>query len=161
MAKIRPTPEHRFWAKVTKTPTCWLWTAGRDRNGYGKFEVSGRSVQAHRYAYELLVGPIPAGMQIDHRTTCPKNCVNPEHLRPATHKQNQENRSGIHGVSWFAPLGKWRVRIRHNGRLYHIGVFDRKELAIQAVIRKRNELFTHNDADRVWPYVRETTTTRS
>lgn len=62
----RPTTEERFWAKVERTSTCWLWTGSVVGNGYGKLLVDGREVGAHRYAYELLVGPIPPGLTIDH-----------------------------------------------------------------------------------------------
>jgi len=67
---------------------CWIWTACVNRDGYGKISVSGRDRVAHRVAYELLVGPIPDGMQLDHlcRTLA---CVNPEHLEPVTPGENQ------------------------------------------------------------------------
>lgn len=83
----------RFMAKVEKTDTCWLWTAGAaGRNGaYGKFCVSGQSVFAHRAAYELLVGPIPEGLTLDHLCRNTK-CVNPEHLEPVTLAENIRRR---------------------------------------------------------------------
>jgi hypothetical protein len=77
-------PIQRFWSKVTKSEECWLWTAnvvGRGNDpGYGQFVPSrGRPVYAHRYSYEMVHGPIPAGMQIHH--TCKNRvCVNPQHL---------------------------------------------------------------------------------
>ena len=79
----------RFWAKVNKTDTCWLWTAST-RNGYGQIGAGGRfgkNLSAHRVAYEMLVGPIPEGLQIDHlcRVTL---CVNPKHLEPVTLQEN-------------------------------------------------------------------------
>lgn len=78
----------RFWKKVRKTKTCWLWTAMKDQNGYGRTRYKGRpSVPAHRVAYELEVGPIPEGLELDHlcRNT---SCVNPSHLEPVTHAEN-------------------------------------------------------------------------
>ena len=77
----------RFWLKVEKTETCWLWTAGRVWNGYGQFKVAGRHVYAHRFAYELLVGPIPEGLTIDHLCRV-RHCVNPAHLEPVTSREN-------------------------------------------------------------------------
>ena len=53
--------ETLFWQKVNKTDGCWLWTAYLNRTGYGQFRVNRRGVLAHRFAYELVVGPIPAG----------------------------------------------------------------------------------------------------
>ena len=83
-----PTPEERFWTKVDKTESCWLWTAQKDRNGYGYFTVRhGLKKYAHRFAYELVIGPIPAGLMLDHlcRTHA---CCNPSHLEPVTHREN-------------------------------------------------------------------------
>jgi len=57
--------EQRFWAKVQKTSTCWLWTASIS-DGYGQFWFDGRMIYAHRWAYEAVYGPIPAGLTIDH-----------------------------------------------------------------------------------------------
>jgi hypothetical protein len=144
----------RFGAGVKTTRTHWLWV-GAKAAGYGRFHIRGRRamVPAHRVAYELLVGPVLAGVEIDH--TCHvKDCVNPDHLRAVLHKQNQENRagaqansrSGIRGVFWHR--GKWLVRVQHNGRPYHGGRFTAIADAEQAAIALRNKLFTHNDADR-------------
>ena len=78
--------EARFWAKVKKTEKCWLWMAPLYK-GYGQFSVGGFHVGAHRYAYELLVGPIPAGLVIDHLCRV-RNCVNPAHMEPVTIGEN-------------------------------------------------------------------------
>jgi len=85
--RIYGTPEERFWAKVNKTETCWLWTANRGRSGYGNFRYQNRQTRAHRTAYEWLVGPIPEGLQLDHLCRV-RHCVNPEHLEPTTGKVN-------------------------------------------------------------------------
>lgn len=76
-----------FWRKVDKTPTCWLWTGTSADGRYGRFHLLGRNYQAHRWAYEQLVGPIPEGLQLDHlcRVTL---CVNPDHLEPVTGRVN-------------------------------------------------------------------------
>jgi uracil-DNA glycosylase family 4 len=79
----RVSDESRFWAKVRKTDNCWYWLGWRDSWGYGRFDVAGKKVRAHRFAYELLVGPIPAGMTLDH--LCHHEaCVNPSHLEALT-----------------------------------------------------------------------------
>lgn len=81
----------RFLSKVDKRADgCWHWTAALMPNGYGYFRVSTprrRMVYAHRAAYELLVGPIPDGMVIDHLCRN-KSCVNPEHLEVVTQGEN-------------------------------------------------------------------------
>ena len=75
-------------SKVNKTETCWLWTAGVNASGYGKFgrEPTGPEL-AHRVAYELLVGPIPDGLVLDHLCRV-RICVNPAHLEPVTSGEN-------------------------------------------------------------------------
>lgn len=150
------TLEERFWAKVDKSGECWIWTAATYSNGYGHFGVSATTgALAHRLSWELLVAPIPEGKMLDH--TChTRACVNPGHLRIATAKQNLENpgilrrdnTSGVRGVNWHARAGKWRARVTHNSVEHHVGLFADKAEAEAAAIAKRNELFTHNDADR-------------
>jgi hypothetical protein len=86
-----------FWPKVDKDGPngCWLWRASTTRKGYGLFWIGHTHVPAHRYAYELLVGPIPEGLQLDHLCRV-RNCVNPEHLEPVTGLTNA--RRGIAGA---------------------------------------------------------------
>jgi hypothetical protein len=83
------TPEQRFWMKVQKTPTCWLWTAGVNRlTGYGRFGLRhGVMVDAHRYSYELAHGTIAAGLDV-HHTCLTRRCVNPDHLEAVTRSEN-------------------------------------------------------------------------
>lgn len=76
----------RFWSKVEKTDGCWLWRGGRNGNGYGAFSLTHRKqIAAHRFAWQLANGPIPAGMLVCH--TCDEPlCCRVSHLflgRPA------------------------------------------------------------------------------
>ena len=80
----------RLFDRVAITETCWLWTGYRNRMGYGQF---GRNEPAHRVAYELLVGPIPDGLVLDHLCRNPP-CVNPDHLEPVTNVENLQRGVG-------------------------------------------------------------------
>jgi hypothetical protein len=114
-------PSERFWPKVDAEGDCWIWMAGKTTDGYGRFRVSPTlRVLAHRWSYETLVGPIPAGMQIDHLCKNPP-CVNPDHLEPVAGAENARRSS----VGWnsriktHCPQGHpyaGRNLLRRNGR---------------------------------------------
>ena len=78
----------RFWAKVVKSDGCWTWRGSTHwKEGYGRFRYHGKTVSAHRVAYELTIGPIPDGLVIDH--LCRNRvCVNPAHMEPVTDREN-------------------------------------------------------------------------
>lgn len=157
----------KFWAKVNKTGTCWLWIGNLNAKGYGAYSrteyQSGRVKQgmkyivmaAHRYSWELANGPIPEGIEIDHICHTPA-CVRPTHLRLATRKQNSENRkgptvrskSGVRGVYWSTDKARWRAVVGHHGKQVYVGTFRDLGEAEAAVIAKRNELHTYNNVDR-------------
>lgn len=79
----------RFLAKIRRDDEtgCWGWTAFRSEKGYGQFRVGVRTVRAHRFAYEAMVGPIPDGLTIDHLCRN-RGCQNPDHLEPVTSREN-------------------------------------------------------------------------
>jgi len=76
----------RFWDKVEKTNSCWNWRAGKNSDGYGTFWI-GKTVSAHRFAYQLLIGSIPKDKEIDHLCRN-RSCVNPVHMEIVTNKIN-------------------------------------------------------------------------
>lgn len=89
----------RFWDKVKKTETCWVWTAGKNTSGYGVFSLNGKSLLSHRLAWEDKDGSIPTGLVIDH--ICRNRvCCNPKHLRVVTPKVNAlENSFGESAIN--------------------------------------------------------------
>jgi|SRR5690554_526613 len=80
----------RFWGRVQKTWSCWIWLGSRNRQGYGT--TGGfRSSLAHRAAYELAHGAPPPGETLDHLCNNPL-CVNPAHLEPTSLSENLRRR---------------------------------------------------------------------
>lgn len=85
--QIDSTAADRFWTKVSKTDSCWLWKGTRTGKGYGIFTLGGKRKRAHQISYILSVGPIPDSLQLDHLCRNP-TCVNPAHLEPVTSREN-------------------------------------------------------------------------
>ena len=79
-----------FWAKVNKSGECWLWTGTRTTNGYGRVGCGEKKLRAHRVAWSLMNGPIPAGSFVCHHCDVPL-CVNPAHLFLGNAKSNVED----------------------------------------------------------------------
>ena len=129
---------------------CITWDAGRTDKGYGRFRY-GAVRLAHRVAVELATGePVPDDMQVDHRCFR-RECVNEQHLRIVTEKQNHEhlrgaysnNACGVRGVRKRHDCDRWQVRVA--GR--HVGTFSTLAEAEQAAIAARAEQFTHDDCE--------------
>lgn len=77
-----------FFARVQATGGCWPWLGYRQRDGYGLVRKKGQPAEAaHRVAYRLLVGPIPAGFVVMHRCDNPP-CCRPSHLIVGTQAEN-------------------------------------------------------------------------
>ena len=150
--RVLGSPEELFWSKVDKTPSCWLWTAATNSNGYGRLRQNGRYWLAHRLSWEMENGPIPDGMVVDHRCHNPC-CVNPRHLRVITQAQNTQhiagvridNTSGARGVTWHGQRNAWWASATLNGRQYSAGLHPNIEAADAAARALRAELHTHDD----------------
>jgi hypothetical protein len=87
MAPRRIPLAERFWAKVEKSETCWLWRGPVGKNGYGSTCVNYRHIGAHRLAWELARGPITPATCVCHTCDTPL-CVNPSHLFLGTQRDN-------------------------------------------------------------------------
>lgn len=105
---VRISIEDRFWAKVDKSGDCWLWTAAKNNQGYGVFGIPGnKKVLPHRFSYELVKGPIPLGLTIDHLCRTPL-CVNPDHLEAVTHRVNNlrgASQAALNAQKTYCPKG--------------------------------------------------------
>ena len=99
----------RFFWKVQKTDTCWLWTDSVSGSGYGQFWQLGARIQAHQIAFRDLIGPIPEGLTLDHLCRV-RACVNYAHLEPVTNRENI-----LRGVG-FAARNASVVRLRDKAR---------------------------------------------
>ena len=91
--RFKNTPED-FWRHVDWSAgpsACWLWVGSRQSMGYGNLSFGGRHQLAHRVAYQLGVGAIPDGLELDHLCRVLR-CVNPAHLEPVTRQENLRRR---------------------------------------------------------------------
>lgn len=118
----------RFSAKVSiiASTGCHEWQSTLHRDGYGKFYYEGDQVQAHRVAYMLFVGEIPAGKMILHRCDN-RRCVNPQHLYTGTAKQNVADK--VARSKWYGSMRFKAGAIDECRRLYALGAMSQQEIA--------------------------------
>lgn len=96
---------------------CWEWTGARTKDGYGHLKIDGKARRAHRVLYQLLVGPIPDGLDLDHLChtrdascvggrACPhRRCVRPDHLEPVTRSENHRRTFWPNSRKTHCPAG--------------------------------------------------------
>jgi hypothetical protein len=130
----------KFWSRVDRRgpDECWLWTAARGKHGYGNFVGTNRhTYRAHRVAYELVKGEIPAGQMVLHRCDNPP-CCNPSHLFTGTQSDNMQD---------MAAKG------RHGGYVPHVrgeahGMVKLNEVAVVEIRRRAAAGETHDELAR-------------
>jgi len=91
-------------AKISPEPNtgCWLWAGNMWTGDYGRIGFKGRNRLAHRVVYELIRGPIPEGLELDHLCRV-HSCVNPDHLEPVTHHENMKRSPLTHRKKAYCP----------------------------------------------------------
>lgn len=143
------TAEESLRERSEQQGECLVWTGSKNQKGYGRLANRGRLESAHRVAYELSTGPIPAGMEVDH-ICFNRACVEPSHLRLADRSSNTQYRrgaqpnskSGIRNV--HEKNGKWfvRLKVKQKNRIW--GPFDTADEAKSEARRRREEFFYHS-----------------
>lgn len=147
------SPQEALQARSRRDPEtgCVTWVGSLNQKGYGKIYTPDGVRYVHRFAWEQVNGEIASGMELDHRCHN-RACVNIDHLRLATHKQNLENlkgarpesRSGIRGVTWNKQKQKYCAQVCHKGKRYYGGFFADPVKAGKVAAAMRFELFTHH-----------------
>jgi hypothetical protein len=112
----KETLEERLLRNCEKTGGCWICTAGKDKDGYGRIRYRWREMGAHNAAFEVWRSIVPEGLWVLHRCDNP-SCINPEHLFLGTALDNAQDRDkkgrGGHnprsGENWIY-LAQWHKR---------------------------------------------------
>jgi len=138
------------WVVIGDPLECWNFVGNINTTGYGRFTSRGRRWLAHRYAFTCAYGDIPLGMEIDHACRN-RSCVNPEHLRVATHRENmrnmvanKDNISGFKGVTQNHK--RWMALITVDYKIKYLGTFDTPEeahLAYQSAAKQYHKDFAN------------------
>lgn len=114
----------RFSEHIGTGPRCWEWKGFLHPWGYGVLSIGHRRVLAHRFSYELCIGPIPAHMFVCHHCDNPP-CVRPDHLFLGTHRDNMQDMARKRRYSGFCD-----PRTRPRGERHGRAKFTPEEVAL-------------------------------
>lgn len=139
-------PLERFWSKVDKREGgCWYWQGNRRRRGgYGSMFWQGSLQSSHRIAYQILIGPIPDGLVLDHLCREPA-CVNPDHLEPVTVAENSSRaRRGKLATECSSghPMSGHNLVLRKDGARYCRSCFNERQQSRRAGYRAERRILT-------------------
>lgn len=104
MTNSLKSPVQKFYERINKTKSCWLWTGYKNHSGYGCMTYFGKTKGAHVVSFLIHKGKIKKGLVIMHSCNNP-SCVNPNHLSQGTHKQNMHDSAKIINNKLFSKIG--------------------------------------------------------
>lgn len=147
----------RFFRKVNKTETCWLWTGNKRPNGYGSIQEGGkgsRTISAHRLSYQMHKGEIPDGMVVMH--SCDNSvCVNPQHLSLGTYKENTHDMITKGRKRIVAPKGIGNGKAKLNDSLVgYIRQSDKNTASIARELSLSANCIRDVRTGRTWSHVK-------
>jgi len=148
--------EERFWSKVNKTESCWLWTGCITKAGYGQLSLNCKTHYSHQVAWLLFGNTIPEGHLIRHKCRN-RNCCNPEHLETGTHQQNS-NDMKRDGTSCANINRDVKGEKHHKAKLTEKDILDIRasDIGTMRLAEKYNVGYTHIchiRARKIWKHI--------
>lgn len=146
----------RFLSKTKQVGDCLEWQAGMSTVGYGKFWLDGKNIGAHRAAWKIFKGEIPAGMHILHRCDN-RSCVNPEHLFLGTNQDNVDDK--VKKGRSLRGERNWRAKLRDDEVRSIRVLFRSYGWAVERIAKHfhvRRGIIYYTLSDKGWKHLNET-----